>query len=106
MTVDEVLALARSYGVKVTLEGDELQLEADAPPPSGFLAVLGRGKWDIVAVLRQREAEERRRVLQWVNDHITSSPAGICAHCGAVRRKRSRRCSFFVSRSVDCGPRI
>jgi hypothetical protein len=70
----------------VTLDGNELQLEAAAPPPPGVIAVLGRGKWDIIAALRQREAEERRRVVQWVNDHFASSPADICAHCrGGLR---------------------
>ena len=38
--------------------------------------------WDIVAALRLREAEERRRIVQWVNDHFASSPPGVCAHCG------------------------
>jgi hypothetical protein len=96
VTVDEALALARSYGVEVTLEGNELQLEADAPPPPGDLALLGRGKWDIVGVLRQREAEERRRVVQWVNDHFTSSPAGICAHCGDGPRPEDPFVLLFV----------
>jgi hypothetical protein len=96
VTVDEALALARSYGVKVTLEDNELQLEAEAPPPPGVLAVLGRGKWDIVAVLRQREAEERRRIVQWLNDNFTSSPADICAHCGGGPRLDDPYVLLFV----------
>ncbi len=82
MTVEEALELARRHGVNVVLEGDSLHLEADAPPPNGLLAILGRDKWDIVAVLRQREAEERRRIVQWINDNFTPSPPGVCAHCG------------------------
>jgi hypothetical protein len=84
MTVDEALRLARSYGVEVrlTCAGNALRLESDAPPPPGLLAILGRGKWDIIAALRLREAEERRRIVQWVADHFTSSPPGLCAHCG------------------------
>ena len=82
MTVTEALELARSQGVEVTLDGDDLVLEAEAAPPPGLLAILGRGKWDIVAALRLREAEERRRIVQWVNDHFASSPSGVCAHCG------------------------
>jgi hypothetical protein len=83
VTVDDALKLARDCGVRVTLDGNDLALEADAPPPSRLLAVIGRGKWDIVAVLRQREAEERRRIVQWVADNFTSSPPGVCAHCGS-----------------------
>ena len=82
MTVTEALELARLQGVEVTLDGDDLVLKAEAAPPPGLLAILGRGKWDIVAALRLREAEERRRIVQWVNDHFASSPLGACAHCG------------------------
>ena len=82
MTVTEALQLARSQGVEVTLDGNDLALEADAPPPPRLLAVIGRRKWDIVAVLCQREAEERRAIVPWINDNLASSPTGVCAHCG------------------------
>jgi hypothetical protein len=96
VTVDEALSLARSYGVNVTLDGDALALEADAPPPPGVLAILGRGKWDIIAALRQRQAEERRRIVQWVNDRFTTSPAGICIHCGEGPRLEDPFVLMFV----------
>jgi hypothetical protein len=82
VTVTEALELARSQGVEVTLDGEDLVLKAEAAPPPRLLAILGRGKWDIVAALRLREAEDRRRIVQWVNDHFTPSPPGVCAHCG------------------------
>jgi hypothetical protein len=108
VTVDDALAVARSHGVRVTVDGNDLVLEADAPPPPGLLAILGRGKWDIIAALRQRDAEERRRIVRWVNDHFASSPPGVCAHCGdgaeirgpfrsAVRRNRPRRGACLMS---------
>ncbi len=96
MTVAEALELARRHGVNVVLEGDSLHLEADAPPPNGLLAILGRGKWDIVAALRLREAEERRRIVQWVNDHFASSPPGVCAHCGDGPRSEDPFVLLFV----------
>ena len=86
MTVEEALELARRHGVNVMLDGDSLHLEADAPPPNGLLAILGRGKWDIVAALRLREAEQRRRVIQRIADNFTPSPPGVCAHCGEGAR--------------------
>jgi hypothetical protein len=86
MTVEDSLELARRHGVNVMLDGDSLHLEADAPPPNGLLAILGRGKWDIVAALRLREAEERRRVIQRIADNFTPSPPGVCAHCGEGAR--------------------
>jgi hypothetical protein len=96
MTVEEALELARRHGVNVMLEADSLHLEADAPPPPRLLAILGRGKWDIVAVLRQREAEERRAIVRWINDHFTSSPAGVCAHCGDGPRSDDLFVTLFV----------
>jgi hypothetical protein len=96
VTVTEALQLARLQGVEVTLDGDELVLEAEAAPPPGLLAILGRGKWDIVAAFRLREAEERRRIVQWVNDHFASSPHGVCAHCGDGPRPEDPFVLLFV----------
>ena len=96
MTVTEALELARSQGVEVTLDGDDLVLEAQAAPAPGLLAILGRGKWDIVAALRLREAEERRRIVQWVNDHFASSPPGVCARCGDGLRSEDPLVLLFV----------
>jgi hypothetical protein len=98
MTVDEALNLARSHGVEVRLNavGNGLLLEANAEPPPRLLAILGCGKWDIVAVLRQREAEERRRIVQWVNDHFASSPPGVCGYCGDGPRSEDSLVLLFV----------
>jgi hypothetical protein len=96
MTVEEALELARRHGVNVMLDGDSLHLEADTPPPNGLLAILGRGKWDIVAALRLREAEERRSIVQWVNDHFASSPPGVCAYCGDGPRSEDPFVLLFV----------
>ena len=96
MTVEEALELARRHGVNVMLDGDSLHLEADAPPSNGLLAILGRGKWDIVAALRLREAEERRRIVQWVNNHFASSPPGVCAYCGDGPRSEDPFVLLFV----------
>ncbi len=48
--------------------------------------ILCRGKWDIVAALRLREAEERCRVIQRIADNFTPSPPGVCTHCGEGAR--------------------
>jgi hypothetical protein len=80
----------------LTLDGDDLLLTAEAAPPPGLLAILGRGKWDIVAALRLREAEERRRIVQWVNDHFAASPVDVCAHCGDGPRLEDPFVLLFV----------
>ena len=86
MTVDDALKLARDYGVRVTLDGNDLALEADAPPPPGSSLSSAAASSTSSLLLRPREAEERRRVVQWIDDHFTSSPAGVCAHCGDGER--------------------
>ena len=84
------------HGTQATIDGDDLALEADAPPPLRLLAILGRGKRDIVGALRLRAAEERRRILQWVNDPFASSPHGVCAHCGDGPRPEDPFVLLFV----------
>jgi hypothetical protein len=107
VTVTEALELAQSQGVEVTLDGDELVLKAEAAPPPGLLAILGRGKWDIVAALRLREAEERRRIVQWVNDHFASSPPGVCDHCGGGPRPEDPFVLLFVGNDrARCTPHV
>src|ERR1700722_8358565 len=96
MTVEEALELARRHGVNVMLDGDSLHLEADTPPPNGRLAILGRGKWDIVAALRLREDENRRAIVQWVSDHFASSPPGVCAYCDDGPRSEDPFVLLFV----------
>jgi hypothetical protein len=81
VTVTEALQLARSQGVEVTLDGDDLVLKAEAAPPPGLLAILGRGKWDIVAALRLREAESltqkprraKRLMANWIAARVTKA---------------------------------
>ncbi len=48
--------------------------------------LLGRGKFDIIAVLRRREAEGRHLITQWLANRFNSSPSGLCAHCGDGER--------------------
>jgi hypothetical protein len=96
VTVTEALELARLQGVEVTLDGDDLVLKAEAAPPPGLLAILGRGKWDIVAALRLREAKERRSIVQWINDHFISSSPGVCVHCGDGERVDDNFVRLFV----------
>ena len=90
MTIQATLDLARSYGVEVRLNAaqDGLRLEFDEDPPQALVNVLKRAKWDIVAALRQREIDRRRPLTtRWINDHFTSTPLGICRHCGEGARE-------------------
>ena len=52
MSAAEALKAARAVGIHLEVDGDDLLLEASAPPPSAILEILSRHKAEIVAVLR------------------------------------------------------
>jgi hypothetical protein len=52
MSAAEALKAARAVGIHLEVDGDDLVLEAPAPPPSAILEVLSQHKAEIVAVLR------------------------------------------------------
>jgi hypothetical protein len=96
MSVDDVLRMAKSAGVTVLVEGYDLILEHEADPPSHLVAMLRHYKRELVGALRMREAEQRSLITQWINDHFTSSPAGVCAHCGGGPRPDDPFVLLFV----------
>ena len=52
MSAAEALRSARAAGIEVGTDGDDLVLEASAPPPAVVLDLLSRHKLGIVALLR------------------------------------------------------
>jgi hypothetical protein len=52
MNAAEVLTLARATGIEIGIDGDDLALEAAAPPPALLLDLLARHKAEIVTLLR------------------------------------------------------
>jgi hypothetical protein len=52
MKAAEALRTARAAGVEIALDGDDLVLEASAPPPDDILNALSGNKAGIVALLR------------------------------------------------------
>ena len=90
MKANEALELARSYSVEVRLNaaGNGLDLEVETDPPHALVNILTHTKHDIVAVLRQQEIDRRRPLItRWINDHFTSTPPGVCRHCGDGARE-------------------
>ena len=54
MNAATALMQARAAGVQVVLDGEDLVLEAAAPPPRGVLDLLERHKADLLLLLRRR----------------------------------------------------
>ena len=96
MTVDDVLRIAKSAGVTVLVEGPNLVLEHDDDPPAHLVAMLRHYKPELVSALLMRQAEQRSLVVQWINNHFTSSPPGVCAHCGGGERAGDKFVFMFV----------
>ena len=66
MSAAEVLRVARAAGVHVQIDGDDLSLEASAPPSPAVIDLLSSHKASIVALLRPAEDDwsaEDRQVL-------------------------------------------
>jgi len=53
MSAVETLREARAVGIHLEVEGEDLLLEASAPPPTAVLDALSQHKTEIVAILRR-----------------------------------------------------
>jgi hypothetical protein len=101
MSAVEALKAACAAGVRVRIDGDDLVLEASAPPSPAVLDLLSRHKAGIVTLLRSAdgragigefdgglphaEAEARAFaccVAEWLNRNPAGSSPGRCLGCG------------------------
>jgi hypothetical protein len=86
MTAAAVLQVVRSAGIDLHLEGDDLVLEAAAPPSAEILELLSCHKSDIVALLRGWSAEH------WLG--YFTERAGIAEHDGGLTRTQAESQAF------------
>ena len=59
MSAAEALQAAQNAGVEIGIDGDDLVLEASAPPPAAVLDVLSRHKAEVLAVLAATARENK-----------------------------------------------
>ena len=71
MNAADALTLAHAAGVRVGTDGDDLVLEASAPPPSAVLDLLSRHKAGIVTLLRSPAPEQ----LPWAAEPTPPQPS-------------------------------
>lgn len=90
MSAVEALQAATRAGVKVALDGDDLVLEASAPPPSAILDQLSHHKAGVMALLRSR--------LDVWSGHDWRAHfderAAIAEHDGGLPRPEAERLAF------------
>ena len=102
MSAAEALAAARTSGIRVELDGDDLVLAAPVPPPTAVLDLMSRHKRHIVALLRPDRdgwsAEDWRMLFE--------ERAGIAEFDGGLPRDQAEAGAFAccVSEWLSRGP--
>ena len=77
MTATQVLCVARAANIAIRVDGDDLILEASAPPPAAVLDLLSRHKLEVVHFLRTSRdgwSKEEWQTL-FEEDPVTTSGA-------------------------------
>jgi hypothetical protein len=79
MTVEEILAVAKTNGVDVavTASGDGLELLSAGDPPPDIVALLRDAKTEVISRLQM----ERRMINHWVADTLIDWPQDSCLKC-------------------------
>lgn len=90
MSAIEALKAARAAGVNVNIDGDDLVLEAPAPPPHAVLDALSRHKVSIVALLRP--AKDGWTAKDWRT--LFDERAGVTQCDGGLRRELAEAEAF------------
>jgi hypothetical protein len=84
------LQAALRAGVSVSVEGNDLVLNAAREPPLAVLEMLAREKPGVVALLK------KQRVVEWLNSNPVCSSPERCCWCGAPERIGSVLLPFGV----------
>lgn len=90
MNAAEALKAAQVVGVRITADGGDLMLDADAPPPTPVLDALKRHKSEIVALLASNAEEWSAEEWQAFFDER----AGIAEFNGGLPRAEAEARAF------------
>ena len=90
MSAAEALKAARAAGIQLGIDGDDLVLEASAPPPPAVIDLLSRHKAEIVALLRP--AEDGWSAEDW--QVFFEERAGIVEFDGGLPRAEAEAQAF------------
>jgi hypothetical protein len=90
MSAAAALEAARAAGISVEIDGDDLVLEASAPPQPALLDLLSRHKGSIVALLRL--ADDRWSAGDW--QVFFDERAGIAEFDGGLSRGQAEVRAF------------
>jgi hypothetical protein len=82
MSVAQALKAARAAGIQLGIDGNDLVLEVDAPPPAAVLDLLSRYKTDVIEMLRP--ADDGWSAEDW--QAFLDERAGIAEFDGGLPR--------------------
>jgi len=107
MSASETLREARTAGIELRVQGCDLALDADRPPPAGLLERLARHKPELVALLRR--GRDGWSAQDWLA-HFDER-AGIAEFDGGLSRPEAEaqafRCclaEWLFRNPIDSGP--
>lgn len=102
MSAIEALKAARAAGVQLKTDGDDLVLEASAPPPAAVLNLLSHHKAGIVTLLRP--GRDSWSVEDW--QVFFDERAGIAEFDGGLTRAHAETRAFAccVAEWLNCNP--
>ena len=102
MSAAEALAAARAAGIQISIDGDDLVLQASAPPSAEVLDLLARHKAAIVTLLRP--GSDGWSAADW--QEFFDERAGIGEFDGGLPRDSGASTSVFLLRGRMAAPRL
>jgi len=102
----EALKAARDAGIELGIDGDDLVLEAPAPPSAVVLDLLSRHKAEVLAVLAANEHDNKVFAPTSSSDSVTQPTEAELGHvqpCDARRGRVQQLNAVFLHFCVECG---
>jgi hypothetical protein len=106
MGAAEALQAAQNAGVEIGIDGDDLVLEASAPPPAAVLDLLSRHKAEVLAVLAATVRENKLLAPTPLSERGEQPAEGEPGHehpCAARRGRLQEFNGVFLHFCVECG---
>src|SRR6516162_222430 len=106
MSAAEALQAAQNAGVEIGIDGDNLVLEASAPPPAAVLDLLSRHKAEVLALLAATARENKPLAptpLSQRGERPTEGEPGHEQPCDARRGRVEELNGVFLHFCVECG---
>jgi hypothetical protein len=112
MSAAQVLAAAHAAGLRVSVNGGDLELEAVTPPPEPLLLELKRSKVELLQLLSSQAADRKgkRQIVDWLDAHPEQAPCWctrtteVSIICMAVSCAADRA-TMIRSQTPACGQR-